>query len=285
MTRLKEEDIACIAWQLKEYDHELQKKTGHSLAEIAAHAVGLQTKAAHASLLGRIAVIPVTSGQGIISGFSRTVAGILDHLGVNTFVTAASDVGGFAEAIERGTETIFLADDDRFIAVNLKLRVYSDNSDSTGKGYAAALDYMTGGLKDKSVLVLGAGPVGRSAALSIIGFGGEVHIYDKSERASSTLSQLILDSSGRKIYVEHDLTRALEEHRRIIVACPEAGFITNNYLHADSYVAAPGVPLGIHPAALNTIWPRLIHDPLQLGVATMCYDLLNSIISEGGKER
>lgn len=277
MTRLKESDIQPITCLLKEYNHELMTKTGHSLSEIAAHAALLQAKEADLQELGSVAVIPVTSGQGIITGFSQTVAGILSYLGSKAFIPDATDVKGFAEALTRGAETVFLADDDRFIAVHLTSRCYSDNSEATGKGYAAALDCMTGGLRGKNVLVLGAGPVGTAAAMAIDAYGGKVHIYDKEENTSDKLAQHMLACRGKHIDIEKGLASALTRHRLIIVACPEAGFITTDYLGADSYVAAPGVPLGIHPEAVDKISPRLIHDPLQLGVATMCYDLLSSI--------
>lgn len=272
MTRLRESDINLIVWQMKEYNEELVRKTGHTLSDIAAHAVGMHCTDVHDP--GPIAVLPMTCGQGVISGFSETVAGILRFLGMSTFVPSSADAKGFAEALERRAEIVFMADDDRFIAAHLKTGRLSDNSVATGKGYVAALDYMTGGLEDRSVLILGAGPVGRSAAFSILDFGGKIHIYDKEYKVSENLAQDVFSQSGQSVLIEGDLDSALKSHRAILVACPEAGFITESHLYSDSFVAAPGVPLGIHSEALDQISSRLVHDPLQLGVATMLYEIL-----------
>lgn len=275
MTRLKENDIESIVQQMKEYNEELVQKTGHTLSEIAAHAVGMRSSEMDDP--GLIAVLPMTCGQGIIGGFSETVAGILTFLGMNTFVPSSPDANGFAEALERRAEIVFMADDDRFIAAHLKTGRFSDNSIATGRGYAAALDYLTGGVKDRSVLILGAGKVGHSAAFSVLDFGGRLSIYDKDPRASKRLEQEILSQRGHSVQIEKDRDSALASHRAIIDACPERGFIRQEHLYLDSSIAAPGVPLGIHSEALDLIQPRLIHDPLQLGVATMLYEVLREI--------
>ena len=52
-----------------------------------------------------------------------------------------------------------MADDNRFIAFNLRNKVVVDNGDATGKGYVSALFGMAKGLKESNVLVLGYGPV------------------------------------------------------------------------------------------------------------------------------
>ncbi|MDF2571313.1 MAG: pyrrolysine biosynthesis protein PylD [Sporomusa sp.] len=276
MTRLKENDIDRIVYQMEAYNQELLSRTGHSLAEIAAHAVGIkQVDETGLRDLGPIAVIPMTCGQGVIGGFSATVVGILTFLGVAAFVTDSADIKGFAEAMGRKANVLFMADDDRFIAANLKTGQYSDNSEATGKGYVAALDYMTGGLKERSVLIVGAGPVGIAAASSVLDFGGKVYVYDKNGEASGKLARYMLAHRGQRIAIETDLNSALISHRFIVDACPEEGFISLEHLCSDSYVAAPGVPLGIHAKALSRIQTRLIHDPLQLGVATMLYDIVN----------
>jgi pyrrolysine biosynthesis protein PylD len=275
MTRLKEDDIESIMQRINDYNEELIKNTGHTLSDIVAHAVGMCSRSICDP--GLIAVLPMTSGQGIIGGFSETVAGILNFLGMNTFVPSSPDANGFAEALERRAEIVFMADDHRFIAAHLKTGRFSDNSVATGRGYVAALDYLTGGLKERKVLILGAGSVGRAAAFSILDFGGTISIYDKNPSASERLEQDVFSQRGQYVTIEKDLDSALLSHRAIIVACPEGGFIRREHLFPDSFIAAPGVPLGIHPEAIDLIRPRLVHDPLQLGVATMLYEVLKEI--------
>lgn len=275
MTRLQERDIESILAQMKEYNGELLAKTGYSLSGIAAHAVGRLS--ADVPDPGLIAVVPMTCGMGVINGFAETVAGILGFLGMRTFVPASSDVKGFAEALERQAEIIFMADEERFIAVHLKTGRLSDNGEATGRGFAAALDCLTGGLKERDVLILGAGPVGRAAAFAVLDFGGHAHVLDKDLTVSEKLAQDILCQRGRSIGIESELDAALGKHRAIVVACPEGGLIRPEHLHGDTYIAAPGVPLGIQDQAMKKVEGRLVHDPLQLGVATMLYEIIAKI--------
>lgn len=275
MTRLKESDICTINNTLENYNLELVMKTGHTLSEIAAHAVGLsphkEGKVLNSHVVG---VIPMTSGLGVIGGFSETVAEILSFLGMKAFVTQQTDVKGVAEALDRNAEILFMADDDRFIGLHLKSGYYSDNCEATGKGYTAALDFMVEGLEEKKVLIIGAGSVGCAAAFSVLQLGGSVHIYDKNLKVCEALAAEVYQGQGIRIIVEEDLHTALKSHRLIIDACPAGGFIKEEHLTTESYIAAPGVPLGIEDEAIAYLQPRLVHDPLQLGVATMLFDIL-----------
>ncbi|SHN68838.1 3-methylornithyl-N6-L-lysine dehydrogenase PylD [Desulfitobacterium chlororespirans] len=275
MTRLQVSDIELILEQMNVYDRELLAKTGYRLSHIAAHAVGRSWTDVPDP--GLIAVVPMTCGLGVISGFAETVAGILRFLGMNTFVPVSPDVKGFAEALERQAEIIFMADEERFIGVHLKTGQISDNSVATGRGFAAALDCLTGGLRERDVLILGAGPVGRAAAFAVLDFGGNVHVLDKDLTVSEKLAHEMLCQRGCSIGIEKGLDSALGKHRAIVVACPEGGLLRPDHLHTDTCIAAPGVPLGIQPHAIKKVEQRLIHDPLQLGVATMLYEILAKI--------
>jgi pyrrolysine biosynthesis protein PylD len=264
MTRLRSEDIRFIGDDLARYDAELLKKMGLSLRQIACRAAGLEEAKAHRLLAAVTAgIIPVTSGEGIIEGFCEAVASIVSHVGASSFVTVAADVAGLAEALERGADVVFLADDRRFIALNLSSRIVADNSEATARGYAAALDSLAGGLKGKPVLVLGAGEVGRNALAALRALGARVSVYDPDPEKTRGLG----DASW--LTVENDLEEALEKHRLIVDASPAAGIIRERHIQPDTMVAAPGLPLGLCPGAQVSIGRRLIHDPLQIGVATM----------------
>ncbi len=275
MTRLQVRDIELILEQMNVYDRELLAKTGYRLSHIAAYAVGRSWTDVPDP--GLIAVVPMTCGLGVISGFAETVAGILRFLGMNTFVPVSPDVKGFAEALERQAEIIFMADEERFIGVHLKTGQISDNSVATGRGFAAALDCLTGGLRERDVLILGAGQVGRAAAFTVLDFGGNVHVLDKDLTVSEKLAQDMLCQRGCSIGIERELDSAMHKHRAIVVACPEGGLIRADHLHSDTCIAAPGMPLGIQAQAIKKVERRLIHDPLQLGVATMLYEILAKI--------
>ena len=264
MTRLMSEDIRFIGDDLARYDSELLRKTGLSLRQIACRAAGMEEAEARRSLASVVAgVVPMTSGEGIIVGFSEAVADILGYLGASSFVTDMADVAGLAEAVRRGADVVFLADDLRFVALNLSSRIVADNSEATARGYVAALDALAGGLERKTILVLGAGEVGRHAIAAVQALGARVSVYDPDPKKIRDLE------SEAGLAVEKDLEEALEKHRLIVDASPAAGIIKERHIKPDTAIAAPGLPLGLCPGALVSIGDRLIHDPLQIGVATM----------------
>jgi pyrrolysine biosynthesis protein PylD len=121
--------------------------------------------------------------------------------------------------------------------------------------------------------VLGCGPVGRAAARRLLERGAAPSLYDvRSERARLTASEL--RSAGKEIRVEEDLEQALRRHRLLFDATPAPGFITERHITPATCVAAPGVPLGLTPGALQSIGPRVVHDPLQIGTAVMLLEAL-----------
>ena len=165
MTRLRPDDICDIPSTLTHYSRDLETKTGRTLAGIACHACGMEEGVFHQRVKDRqICVVPVTAGLGIISRFSDTVAEILTFLGCRAAVAEQTDVSGIARAFESGFDAVMMADDHRFVAVDLHTRQVIDNAGATGRGFAAALDLMAGGVRGRDVLVLGCGPVGTAGA-------------------------------------------------------------------------------------------------------------------------
>jgi 3-methylornithyl-N6-L-lysine dehydrogenase len=264
MTRLTSEDIQFMKADLARYDIDLLRKTGLSLRQIACRAAGMEEAEARRSLAaGLVGVVPITSGEGIIDGFCEAVADIARHLGTRSFVTGSTDVAGLAEAVRKGADVVFLADDHRFIALNLSSRIVADNAEATARGYVAALDSLAGGVSRRSVLVLGAGEVGRQAIAALLGLGARAAVYDPDPKKIRALGV----ESG--LTVEKDLEEALQKHGLIVDASPEAGIIKERHIKPDTAIAAPGLPLGLCPGALVSVGDRLIHDPLQIGVAAM----------------
>ena len=261
-----------IATTLEEYNVELVRRTGCSLREIAVHAVG---KGANRDYTEKpiVAVIPMTCGQGIIEGFVESVASIIGYLGFEAVITKNRDAGGVAEAVQMGSGILFMADDDRFVAVNLRTGKVSDNGEATGRGYVSGLVHMCAGLEGKNVLVIGAGPVGTGAALALIRFGAQVSIYDIDLSASERLAEKLLEQ-GYTVKIETDADGALTRHCIVVDACPTKEFIKQRHISEDTIIAAPGVPLGVETAGIAQLSSRLLHDPLQIGVATMMFDVL-----------
>ena len=270
MTRLKTLDIEKISAELDQYDKELLVKTGCNLRGIAFHSTGVEKKTAQDLIASaKVGVIPMTCGQGVIKGFADTVQQIVAHIGFNAFVTRNTDVAGLAEAFEKKSDLIILSDDDRFVAINIKSRRVVDNTHATGKGYAAGLNLMTGGVKDKRVLLIGCGPVGRSAAVDLVRLGSELSVYDIKPERCQGLARELRDLLDANISIEKELKTALLRHRCIIDASPGADMIDENHIALDTYISAPGIPSGLSTNARAKISDRFLHDPLQIGVATM----------------
>ena len=270
MTRLTTPDIQHIAAQLADYDQELIQKTGCSLKGIACRAAGIQEGAFDKiSINLRVAIIPISFGQGIIGGFCDAVARIVAHLGCSAFMTEVTNVAGLAEAYEKKADIIMLADDDRFIAIHPPSRQVIDNSEATAKGFAAGLSLMVDGLENKDVLVIGCGPVGCAAAQALVQQGSRVLIYDINLSRTDDLANRIKQLFEKQIHIVKDLDSALTKHQFIVDATPAGDIIQPHHVTSDTYISAPGVPLGLNEVARSRVSDRLLHDPLQIGVATM----------------
>ena len=135
MTRLTTDDIATIVDDLQAYDSELYSKTGCTLGGIACRAAGILESELNKISTGLlVGVIPITFGEGVISGFCESVAGIVSHMGCRTFITQAADIAGIAEAVEKKADILMFADDDRFVALDMANRRVVNNADATAKG-------------------------------------------------------------------------------------------------------------------------------------------------------
>lgn len=283
MTRLATDDVKSIPAELANYDLELTAKTGCSLRKMACQAAGIQEEEIKDRLKNvLIGVIPITGGEGVIVGFCNAVAGIASHMGCQTLITRAPDVAGLAEAFEKKADIIMLADDHRFIALHAASRQIVENEMATGKGFVAGLNLMTGGLNKRNVLVIGCGPVGRSATAELVAMRARVSVYDINSATSIDLADAIKQSSNAKIQIAKDLDRALSTHKFIIDASPASDIIQARHITPDTYISAPGVPIGLNQKALLKIGNRLLHDPLQIGVATMVISVFKFHIQHVG---
>ena len=270
MTRLKTTDISDIAADLKNYEEELVARTGYSLCGIACRAAEID-EARIKNLLPeiRVGVIPITSGEGVIGGFADAVLNILLHMGANAFVTRSTDVVGIAESFEKKADIVMLADDERFVALHIRNRSIADNAVCTGKAFATGLRLMAGSLKEREVLVIGCGPVGRSAAQTSIRMGARVSVCDVRAEKLKEWVKKIDQTADSKIQIVKNLDSALQGHQLIIDASPARNIIHAQHITPDTYVSAPGFPCGLDAEARERLSSRFLHDPLQLGVATL----------------
>ena len=276
MTRLTTRLIEALDENILSYDNELIRKTGLSLRQIAARTAGISEEAlCRAFNSESAAVVPITAGQGIIEGFVQAVHAIIRHLGCPVFITKDGDAAGLAEGIERGARIIFMADDSRFIAVNLTLKHVIDNAEATGWSYTFALDACTGGLKNKDVLLIGAGKVGENAVCALAKLGAKVGVFDVDRLKAESLA------AKYQIKQEENLSEALAFYAFLYDASPAPDIILPEHIKPDTAIAACGIPLGLSQEARDMVEKRLIHDPLQLGTAAM----LSMAVSHGWKDK
>ncbi|MFO7911627.1 MAG: 3-methylornithyl-N6-L-lysine dehydrogenase PylD [Desulfotignum sp.] len=275
MTRLQPDDICYIIPNLADYSRELEKKTGRPLLGIACHACNMDERQLKDRLQDKqICVVPVTAGLGIISRFSDTVAAILTFLGCRATVADQTDVSGVAHAFAAGYDALMMADDHRFVAIDLHARQVTDNADATGRGFAAVLDLMAGGIRGRDVLVLGCGPVGAAGAGLLASKGARTALLDTDRQAAVQVRKIVSDRyRTADITIEDDLETALSHNRFILEATPVPDTITGALVLPDMRVAAPGVPLGVSAEAAAMLGPHLVHDTLEIGVAVMAASL------------
>lgn len=273
MTRLTSGDIEGLASRLEQFDAELERKTGETLLGISCHGIGADVHMISNRVSDMtLAVIPFTCGMGTIDTFSQTLKQIAGHLGFLSCVTHATDAAGVAEACERSADIIMMADDSRYVAIHLKQMKSVDNGWATGNAFASALDLMGSGLKNKTALVTGCGPVGQAAVKKLMEFGARVAVYDPDVEKSMKLSKEVLKQYKKKLKIEGSVKNCGETYHYIVEASTAADIIDVDQITRDTYVAAPGVPLGITRAAVEKLKDRLIYDPLALGTATMAIE-------------
>lgn len=263
MTRLTEKDLDGIDKILNCYDLHLYNNFGLTLKTASITAAGISNDYFNNKLQKTsVAVIPITMGQGIIGNFSYTVKSILKYMDANVFITESYDVAGIAEGINKGANILFMADDNQFIALNIQKGTISDNAKATARGFVTALNTAAKGLKNKEVLLIGAGRVGSFALEHLNELDAKVAVYDIDKKKMEQLNR-----QGLKI--ETNIREALNKYRYIFDASPKGDFMDLDLLHPEVYIAAPGMPLGLTEKAYKILNDRVIHDPLQLGVATM----------------
>jgi len=269
MTRLRSEDMAATAGDLQAYDADLRRTIGLDLIGIACGAANIDPiEFARLAMATRAAVVPVTLGEGIIEGFSEAIKRIMAHLGFPALVTSKPDVAGIAEAYERQCGLILLSDDQNFIALNTLTRKVVSNSKATGIGYAWGLNIMAGGIRDKRTLVIGCGPVGCSAAEKLVELGAHVYVHDV-DRVKAHRFAVEMKDRSKMLKIEKDLDVALRRFRLILDATPAAGIITADTIDFNTCISAPGVPIGLTSEARAKVSGRILHDFLEIGVATM----------------
>lgn len=270
MTRLTAGNLSNLSDSLKHYDQTLVKVTGCTLKQLACKAAGVTEKTLlTASQEIPVAVIPVTAGQGVITGFSTSVQAIANHLGFQADITETADVAGLYEAIIKQYGIIMLADDNRFITINFQTLHVAENNHCTALGYVTALDLMSNGLIGRNILVIGCGELGSNIIKLLTALKANIAAYDPDSGRSKKLAHDIFKIYGKQVRIEKSLVDSLSKHNLLVDASPAAAIIDAGFITDETFLAAPGIPQGATAAARKKLANRYLHDPLQIGTAVM----------------
>lgn len=266
MTRLITEWIEEIGDVNDPYGAELKQKTGLDYD-------GLLIKTCHitqeylASVREKlqVCIIPITTGQGVIGSFAQSVAGIIQNMGFAAIVTEKTDVAGIYEAGMKGADILFMADDERYIAINLRNGKISNNDQATARGFVTILNQMTRNMNCRDTLVLGGGTVGKIIIDLLKLQQDNVFVYDKDKEILNSLA-------GAKVTpVEKDEIR---NYKKIIDATCEGGWITKDMLNSQAKIAALGVPFSFSEDAGTAFEQQALYDCLTTGTAVMLGEVI-----------
>ena len=254
---------------LAAYDAHLKSLCGANLTEIALRAAGKSRGRLEAAIHEcEVRAVPMTCGEGAITGFAGVVAQIAAHMGFAARASKAADVSGVAEAAAGGASVVFMADEDVFLALNIRNGKYAENTDCTARGFVCALELACGGLCGKEVLLLGYGALGRRAARLLADKRAAVTVYDT---AAKKAEQAAADGF-RAAWADPP---PYGDFQYIFDATNTGGALDTGILRPGAIIAAPGIPLSLTPDARRAFSATLIHDILPIGVAVMLADVMD----------
>lgn len=262
MTRLRTEWISQIEETALLWDQKLRQDTGMGYPELAAAVSGRRTEELKERAKNtKVAVVPITCGEGVIGAFSESVAAVLAAMGVETFVTEHTDVNGIYEAASKGAEILYMADEDRYLALNIRSGRIGDNNLATAEGYVILLEQMAGGLKGKKTAMLGYGIVGKLMCAALKRKGADVFVYDKRWSCQK-------EAEAMGYAWMQDLSR-LKEFTLLADATSEGGWLSGSFLNEEVKIAAPGLPFSLDGEVCRKLTGQYINDMLEIGTAVM----------------
>jgi len=263
MALLTPEDLANMTDALVESDRMITKLTNYSLDELC-HKIYKTSQSNE-----KIAIIPITAGNGIIGSFSESLLFTVQHFGMNGFITKETDVAGYYEAVKNGADIILMADDLAYVAHNLRNGKISHNQICTGRIYAEILCHVNDYSNDRDVLVIGLGKVGTPALETLLKENQNVYVYDvNADRVDEIMSNypvLKYDEADGKTF------------SKIFEATPAANTIFESALKQDCLVSTPGIPLGISKKLIEKYNVRVVQEPLGIGTLSMLYAIFDDV--------
>jgi len=268
MTRLKTEWITYMLDGMDAYNRQLAEKTGYDLAGLMQETFDLSDEElAEARSQKKIAVVPITQGEGIIGSFSESVAAIVKSMGFTADVMEHTDVDGIYDASRQGYDILFFADDVRYLALNIKTGKSSDNNYATALGFIQALRGLMKkhgkDLRKEKILQIGYGIVGKEAASLLRDMGVSFDLYDKDAAVMVGVKEHTVDTQD-----------AIKQYGYILDFTNEGDWLKKADLAEDVLYASPGVPYSMDDEAAECFEDRAIHDNLEIGTAIMLGQVL-----------
>lgn len=262
MALLTPEDLENINKQLQEADSAVRRVTGLDIKGICNDFYGTTP------CCEKVGIVPVTSGNGIIGSFSGSLHAIAGYFGFDSFVTDMPDVSGYYEAVRNGAQIILMADDNTFLAHNLKNGKIANNQPCTGIIYAEiASRFLKADSKD--VLAVGLGKVGFPGAAHLVHKGFRVYGYDADrELLDKSISNLGI------IPFNPDKPDKPRKFSIIFEATPCADTIPESVISKDCVISTPGIPCAISKELQKKYGVELVMEPLGIGTASMLYSVL-----------
>lgn len=262
--------ISGLSDELDSLNRYMLEKTGMDLRTLGFRSVGVDPDKVDISEY-RGASVPITSGLGVIGGFSKSVADIVRAMGMECSVTSRTDVDGFGEAIDSGADIVLMADDEQYMAYSVKGGRYSNNSFCTAAGYVEALDGAAGGLSGKEVFVRGAGRVGSNMVAILRRKGARVTVAD----VLTDKARAVAEANPGTVLAE-DVDAATSVADLILNASPSP--IPGDLIRSGAIVSTPGIPHVYDEATLAKA--EFIHDPLAIGTAPMVAQAISFTLPE-----
>lgn len=268
MTRLKTEWVEYMIDGMEAYNQALKQKIGIDLAGLAMRTFRMsEADFDRARESNKVAVVPITQGQGIIGSFSESVAAIVKSMGFSANVTAHTDVDGIYDGYLQGCNIFFFADDIRYLALNMKTNQASDNNYATALGFiqvlTALMEKHGKNIAKEKILQIGHGIVGREAVKILTSRGVDFDIYDKDQKALAGLSCKKLSGPVQ-----------IRDYRYILDFTNEGGWLKDEYLSDAILYASPGVPYSMEEVAEARFEDKAVHDNLEIGTAIMLGEVL-----------
>lgn len=268
MTRLKTEWITYMLEGMGEYNRQLAEKTGFDLAGLMQETFSISDEELKKCREEkRIAVVPITQGEGIIGSFSESVAAIVRSMGFTADVMEKTDVDGIYHAGLGGYDILFFADDTRYLALNIKSGRFSDNNYATALGFIQALKAMMKkhgkDLCKEKILQIGYGIVGKESASLLRGMDVDFDVYDKNQDILADVKEHTADGKD-----------AIKSYKYILDFTNEGDWLKKADLAEDILYASPGVPYSMDAEAADCFEDRAIHDNLEIGTAIMLGQVL-----------